>query len=102
MINIIVEIMAELLSMLGLATKLIDKGRLCKCTGACSSLVAQSIIGMFSKKLLGDNDQVKAALQRLDQLTTDESSLVSAEILSVVRGHESNKKVAMEGAWCLF
>jgi len=41
MTDIIVKIMAELLSVLGLATKVIEQGRRCKCTGAYSSLVAQ-------------------------------------------------------------
>ena len=34
MTDIIVKIMAELLTVLGLATKLIEQGRLCKCAGA--------------------------------------------------------------------
>ena len=37
MTDIIVNIMAELLSVLGLATKLIKQGQVCKCTGAYSS-----------------------------------------------------------------
>ena len=40
MTDIIVKIMAELLLVLGLATKLIKQGRVCKCTGAYSPLVA--------------------------------------------------------------
>jgi hypothetical protein len=101
MTDIIVKIMAELLLVLGLATKLIEKGRLCMCHGAYSRPVAQCVIAMFAKKLAGDND-VGAALQRLDRLTQDEVRMVAAETLGVVHSLESNMKVAMEGAWCLF
>ena len=101
MTDIIVKIMASLLSVLGLATKLIKNGRLCKCTGVYSSLVAQCVIGMFGKKLLGENN-VEAVLQRLDRLTQDEGWMVSAQILSVVHGLDSNTRATMECAWCLF
>jgi len=95
MTDIIVKIMAELLSVLGLATMLIKQGRRCKCTGAYSPLVAQCVIAMFAKKLLGKND-VEAVLQRLDQLTQDETRMATAQILGV------DHRIAMEGAWCLF
>ena len=101
MIDIIVKIMAELLSVLGLATKLIEQGRLCKCAGAYSWPVAQCMIATFAKKLSGEND-VEAALQRLDRLTQDETRMVTAETLGVVHRLESNMRVAMEGAGCPF
>ena len=100
MTDLIVKIMAELLSVLSLTTKLIQQGRLCKCTGACSSLVAQCVIVMFVKKGLGKND-VESVLQRLDQLTQEETRMVTAQILGGVHRLEINMRVAMEGAWFL-
>ena len=101
MTDIIVEIMAELLSVLGLAMKLIEKGRLCKFHGAYSWPVAQSVVAMFAKKLAGDND-VEAALQRLDRLTQDEVRMVAAQTLGVVHCLEGSLRVVKEGAWYLF
>jgi len=101
MTDIIVKIMAELLSVLGLATKLIKQGRLCKCTGAYSPLVAQCVTAMFTKKLLGEND-VEAVLQRLDRLTQEEAWMTAAQTLGVVHRLETNMRVAIEGVWCPF
>jgi len=95
MTDIIVKIMAELLSVLGLATKVIEQGRRCECTGAYSSLVAQCVIAMFAKKLAGEND-VEAALQRLDRLTHEETRMVTAHTLDVV------SRLAIESSWYLF
>jgi len=95
MTNIIVKIMAELLSVLGLATDLIKQGRVSECASAYSSLVAYCVIVMFAKKLLGKND-VDAVLQRLDQLIQEETRMVAAQILGVVH------RLAINGAWCLF
>ena len=100
MTDIIVKVMAELLSVLGLATKLIKQGRFCKCTSAYSSLMAQCVIAMFVKKLWGEND-VGAVLQKLDRLTQDEAQMAIAQTLGVVHRLENNFRVAMEleGAW---
>ena len=100
MTDLIVEVMAELLSVLSLTTKLIEQGRRCKCTGAYSYLVTQCVIAMFAKKLLRKND-VEAVLRKLDQLTQEETRMATAQILCVVRRLETNKGVTMEGAWCL-
>lgn len=96
MTGIIVEIMAVMLSVLSLATKLIQQGRVCKCTGAYSPLVAQCVIAMFAKKLAGNKD-VEAALQRLDRLTQDEAWMVNAQTLDVVYRLERNIRAVMEG-----
>jgi hypothetical protein len=99
--DIIVKIMAELLSVLGLATKLIEKGRFCKFKGVYSWPVAQCVVAMFAKKLAGEDD-VGTALQRLDRLTQEEARMVNAETLGVVHRIESNMTVAMKGAWHQF
>ena len=101
MTNIIAKIMAELLTVLSLATKRIKQGRVCKCTRTYPSLVAQRVIVMFAKKLLGEND-VEDALDRFDRLTQEEGKMATAQILGVVYRLESDVRVIMECAWCLF
>ena len=56
---------------------------------------------MFSKKLAGEND-VEAALQRLDRLTQEEARMVNAQTLGVVDRLEGSLGVVKEGAWYLF
>jgi hypothetical protein len=48
------------------------------------------------KKLLGENE-VEAALQRLDRLTHDETRTTAAQTLEVVYGLVQNMRVVMEG-----
>ena len=100
MTDIIVKVMAELLTVLALATRRIQQGRTCKCTGTYPSLVAQCVIVMFAKKLLGDND-VEDALDRLDRLTQEEERMVTAQILGMVHRIESEVRVIRECGWCL-
>ncbi|KAH9971640.1 hypothetical protein BJV74DRAFT_990409 [Russula compacta] len=69
MTDIVVKIMAELLSVLALATKQIKQGRFKK----------------FAKKLLGESE-VEAVLDRLDRLTQDEARMTVAQTLGVVHG----------------
>ena len=44
------------------------------------------------KKLLGRND-VEDALKRLDKLTQEEAKMVTAEVLKITRGMDSNMKL---------
>ncbi|KAH9031828.1 hypothetical protein EDB84DRAFT_1676693, partial [Lactarius hengduanensis] len=69
MIAIIVEIMVEVLSILGMVTKEIGERRMKK----------------YLKKLVGRND-VKDALQRLDRLTQEEARMAAVEALMIARG----------------
>ena len=56
---------------------------------------------MFAKKLAGEDD-IEAALLRLDRLTQEEARMVNAQTLGVVHRLESNMTVAMKGGWHLF
>ncbi|KAH9962413.1 hypothetical protein BC827DRAFT_219833 [Russula dissimulans] len=80
MSNIIVQILAEVLSVFALATKQIKEGRFKK----------------FTKKLLGESD-VEAILQRLGRLTQEEAQMTVAHTLEVVHGIFDNLKVVMAG-----
>jgi hypothetical protein len=102
MTGIIVKIMAELLSVLALATKQIKERRFSKCTVAYSTLyyVAQRATEKFTKKLLGESE-IEEVLQKLNQLTEEEARIAVAETLGLVHGLVGNVKLIMEGVRCL-
>ena len=83
--NLIVKIMAEVLSILGIVTKEIGQGRT-----SMSFLVDISsddidrVAEAYLKKLIGRKD-VEEALQRLDQLTQEECRMAAAEVLVITR-----------------
>jgi hypothetical protein len=96
MTDIIIKIMAELLSVLALATKQINQGRFSKYSMPYTFFRAQCVVEKFTKKLLGESD-VEAVLQRLDRLTQDEARMTVAQTLGVVHGLMNNMKVVMDG-----
>ncbi|KAH9969700.1 hypothetical protein BC827DRAFT_1380657 [Russula dissimulans] len=69
MMDIIVNIMIEVLTILGIATKEIKQRRAKK----------------YMKKLLGKND-IESALKRLDTLTQEEARMAIVEVLKMMRG----------------
>ncbi|KAH9013803.1 hypothetical protein EDB83DRAFT_2184415, partial [Lactarius deliciosus] len=75
MTDIIVKIMVEVLSILGIVTKEVGQGR----TKA------------YLKKLIGRKD-VEDALQRLDALTQEEARMAAAEALTITRGIDDKVK----------
>jgi hypothetical protein len=97
MTEIVVKILVELLSTFALATKQIKQGRLSE-----SILVdrlsywAQRNAVKFGMKLLGEND-VEAALHRLDRLTGDEARATAAQTLEVVYRLVQNMRSVMDG-----
>jgi hypothetical protein len=101
MTDIIVKIMAEILSVLGLATKQIKQGRFSKPAIMYPLFVAQFAIEKFAKRLLGESE-VEAVLQRLDRLTQDEARITVAQTLNVVHGLVNNTRVVMEGEQSFF
>jgi hypothetical protein len=52
----------------------------------------------FGMKLLGENE-VEAALKRIDRLTQDEARATAAQILELVYGLVQNMKVVMDGEY---
>ena len=96
MTDVIIKIMAELLSVLALATKQINQGRFSKSRMPYTFFRAQCVVEKFTKKLLGESD-VEAVLQRLDRLTQDEARMTVAQTLGVVHGLMNNMKVVMDG-----
>ena len=96
------KIMAELLSVLALATKQIKERRFSKCTLAFSTpySVAQLASEKFARKLLGESE-IEDVLQRLKQLTEEEARMSVTQTLSLVHGLVGNVKLIMEGVRCL-
>ncbi|KAF8257928.1 hypothetical protein EI94DRAFT_1791389, partial [Lactarius quietus] len=78
--DIVASIMVELISILALSKKHINKGRL----------------KHFARTLLGDSE-IKTILKRLDRLTQEEARMTSAQTLAVVQGLMNNLKVVMDG-----
>jgi hypothetical protein len=102
MIGIITKIMAEVLSVLSLATKQIKQGRLSEwfCI-VYLSLVSDFASEKFAKKLLGESE-IEDVLHRLDRLTVDEARIIGTETLQVVHGLVSNMKLIMDGTQTSF
>ncbi|KAN0116571.1 hypothetical protein V8E52_005715 [Russula decolorans] len=76
MTEMIIKILVELLSILALATKQLQQGKL---------------KALVKKKLLGGRD-IEAVLQRLDRLTEDEARMTVAQTLEVVYGLFQNMR----------
>jgi hypothetical protein len=98
MTNIVVKIMVQVLSVLGLATKQIKQGRFSAyALLQHMSRVVECAAEKFAKKLFGESD-IEAVLQRLDRLTHEEARMTVAQTLEVVHGLMCNLKVVMDGA----
>jgi hypothetical protein len=100
MTSIIVKILAEVLSVLALATKQIKQGRFSKRLVTYICLMAEDVSGKFAKKLLGESE-IEAVVQRLDRLTQEEARMTAAKTLEVVHGLVKNMKVVMDGTQVL-
>ena len=83
--NVIVKIMAEVLSILGVVTKEVGQGRTSMSIFVDKSSEIDRDAVAYLKKLVGRKD-VEDALQRLDQLTQEEARMAAAEILTITRG----------------
>jgi len=96
MSDIMVKIMAEVLSVLALATKEIKQGRFSKWLVAVKYSLVDCGAEKFAKKLIGESE-IEAVLHRLDRLTQEEARYTVAHTLEVVHGLFNNLRVVMEG-----
>ena len=85
MTDIIVKIMVEVLSILGIVTKEVGQGRTSMSFPIDISPEIDCHIEAYLKKLIGRKD-VEDALQRLDQMTQEEARMAAAEVLTITRG----------------
>jgi archaellum component FlaC len=89
--DIIVKIMVEVLSILGIVTKEVGQGRTSMPFPVDMSPIIDLYAVTYLKKLIGRKD-VEDALQRLDQLTQEEARMAAAEVLTVTRAIDDKVK----------
>src|ERR1700744_1270028 len=89
--DIIVKIMVEVLSILGIVTKEIRQGSMSAYFRVKISTKVDLRAEKFFKKLVGRKD-VEDALQRLDELTQEEARMAAGEALGIPRGIDDNVK----------
>jgi len=97
MTDIIVKIMVEILSILGIATKEIKQGRASELIVRVQLILTDVCLEKYVKKLLGKNE-IEDSLKRLDTLTQEEARMAIAEIMRVTQNVDNNVKVVLEGA----
>jgi hypothetical protein len=85
MTDIIVKIMVEVLTILGIVTKEVKQGRTSMSFIVDPSLKTELSAERYLKKLVGRKD-VENALQRLDKLTQEEARMAAVEALIIARG----------------
>jgi hypothetical protein len=105
--NVIVKIMVEVLSVLALSTKQIKQGRLSKSFVSHEPPSTELAIEKFIKRLIGQGDRkIEDTLRRLDRLTQEEARMVATQTLELVHGLVKNVGVIKDGvqrlpAWLL-
>ena len=94
MLDIIVKIMVEVLSILSIATKEIKQGRASELIPDCmnESLLAYGRSEKYMKKLAGKTD-MEDALVRLDRLTHEEALMAGAQGLEATHNVDDKVKV---------
>ena len=84
MTSVIIMIMVEVLTILGIATKEMRQRRSSESINIYQSFLTYISLEKFLKKILGKND-IEDVLKRLDTLTQEEARMATAEILKVTR-----------------
>jgi hypothetical protein len=87
MIETIILIMVEVISILGIATKKIKEGVMSEWISTSMSPLTEQCSEKFAKRLVGRTD-LEDALKRLDKLTQEEVRMATAEVLRTTRAIE--------------
>ena len=94
MTDTIVQVMVEVLTILGIATKEMKEGRISEQFSICMSHVTEERPEKYGKKLIGRTD-MEDSLKRLDKLAHEEARMAVAENLRATHAvDESLKGVA--------
>jgi hypothetical protein len=93
--EIVVNIMAELLSTFALATKRLQKKRPSEPARFLTCYLTQCISVKSVKRLLEERE-VEAVLQRLHRLSQDEARITAPHILEVIYGLVHNLRLVMD------
>ena len=91
MTDIIVKIMTEVISILGIVTKEIQQGRTSQPSPVDLSPKLYILAEKYLKKLFGSKD-IEDALLRLDKLTQEEARMAAAESLTITRSIDDTVK----------
>ena len=91
MTDIIVKIMVEIISILGIVTKEIRQGRTSMLFLIDVTPKVDLLTEKYFKKLAGRND-VEDAFQRLDKLTPEEALMAAAETMTITRDIDDTVK----------
>ena len=94
--DIIVKIMVEVISILGIVTKEIGEGRTSMHLHVYISPHVDVHGEKYLKKIFGKND-VKDAFQRLDKLTPEEALMAAAETMTITRDIDDTVKDVVKG-----
>ena len=97
MTDMIVKILAEVMSILSIATAEIKQGRRSELIISNFLLLSDVCLGKFLNKLLGKGD-IDGALKRLDTLTQDEARMAIAEVLKVTHMMDDKIRLIIDGA----
>jgi hypothetical protein len=79
MMDMAIRIMAEVISILGIATKEIKQGRISEYLSTSMFLMIKQSLEKYAKKLIGRAD-LEDALNRLDKLTYEDAQMAAAEV----------------------
>ena len=97
MMDMIVKIMVEVISILSIATAEIKQRRRSERIASNLSLLSQISLGKYLNRLLGKND-IEDALKRLDTLTQEEARMAIAEVLKVTHMMDDKIRLLIDGA----
>jgi hypothetical protein len=92
MTDIITQIMVEVLSIFGIATKEIRRGSASEFPIGCIWAFTKQSVEKFLRKLAGMAD-LEDALKRLDRLTQEEARMALAEVLRITHSVRDEVKV---------
>ncbi len=82
MTDIITEIMVEVLTIFGIATKELRRGSASEFPIDCPSISTEVRVERFLKKLVGRTD-LEDAVKKLDRLTQEEARMALSEVLRI-------------------
>ena len=97
MMDMIVKIMVEVISILSIATAEIKRGRRSEPIASDFSLLSDICLGKYLNRLLGKSD-IDGALKRLDTLTQEEARMAIAELLKVTHLMDDKIRLIIDGA----
>ena len=95
--SMLIKIMVEVLTILGIATKEMKQRRSSESINIYQSLLTYISPEKILKKILGKND-IEDALKRLDTLTQEEARMATAEIWKATRCVNNQVAVLIDGA----